>query len=138
MRQAGIGTRLLAAICDALPARGVRKLRTLLARDNTLILSFFRSQGMMAAPMIPLEMDLPPAAAAGRMKLQVNTMLALYSVMEFAADPERHIRRPRSPRSTACRSHHLAKVLASWRAPAWSSRCAAWAAATASPPTCGA
>ena len=25
------------------------------------------------------------------MKLQVNTMLALYSVMEFAADPQRHI-----------------------------------------------
>ena len=30
----------------------------MLARDNTLILSFFRSQGMMAGPLIPLEMDL--------------------------------------------------------------------------------
>ena len=37
---------------------GDTKLRTMLARDNTLILSFFRSQGMMAGPFIPLEMDL--------------------------------------------------------------------------------
>jgi hypothetical protein len=36
----------------------VSKVRTLLARDNKLILSFFRSQGMMAGPFIPLEMDL--------------------------------------------------------------------------------
>jgi ribosomal protein S18 acetylase RimI-like enzyme len=59
-RQAGIGSRLLSTLCTALRRSGVRKLRTLLARDNTLILSFFRSQGMMAAPMIPLEMDLSP------------------------------------------------------------------------------
>jgi GNAT superfamily N-acetyltransferase len=59
-RQAGIATRLLAAISDALRAIGVNKLRTLLSADNTLILSFFRSQGMMAAPMIPLEMDVAP------------------------------------------------------------------------------
>jgi hypothetical protein len=32
----------------------------MLGRDNTLILSFFRSQGMMAGPFIPLEMDLAP------------------------------------------------------------------------------
>ena len=44
---------------------GVLKLRTLLSRDNTLILSFFRSQGMMAGPLIPLEMDLCPAPPAG-------------------------------------------------------------------------
>jgi hypothetical protein len=30
----------------------------MLSRDNKLILSFFRSQGMMAGPFIPLEMDL--------------------------------------------------------------------------------
>jgi ribosomal protein S18 acetylase RimI-like enzyme len=63
-RQAGIGTRLLAALCEALRTAGVRKLRTLLSSDNTLILSFFRSQGMMAAPMIPLEMDLAPVERA--------------------------------------------------------------------------
>lgn len=57
-RQAGVGARLLATLSTSLRRAGVRKLRTLLSRDNTLILSFFRSQGMMAAPMIPLEMDL--------------------------------------------------------------------------------
>jgi ribosomal protein S18 acetylase RimI-like enzyme len=63
-RQAGIGTRLLSSLSTSLRRAGVRKLRTLLARDNTLILSFFRSQGMMAAPMIPLEMDLMPESPA--------------------------------------------------------------------------
>ncbi|MBI5275859.1 MAG: GNAT family N-acetyltransferase [Burkholderiales bacterium] len=56
-RQSRIGTRLLAALMDALRAAGVRKLRTMLAHDNTLIHSFFRSQGMMAAPLLPMEMD---------------------------------------------------------------------------------
>jgi ribosomal protein S18 acetylase RimI-like enzyme len=57
-RQAGIGTKLLEAICDGFRRAGVAKVRTLLARDNNLVLSFFRSQGMMAAPFIPLEMGL--------------------------------------------------------------------------------
>jgi ribosomal protein S18 acetylase RimI-like enzyme len=65
-RQAGIGTRLLAALQQRLRAAGVTKLRTLLAHDNTLILSFFRSQGMMAAPLIPLEMDVEAAPAPER------------------------------------------------------------------------
>jgi ribosomal protein S18 acetylase RimI-like enzyme len=54
----GIGSALLAAICEAFRRAGVTKVRTLLSRDNHLILSFFRSQGMMAAPFIPLELDL--------------------------------------------------------------------------------
>ncbi|MEZ5738584.1 MAG: GNAT family N-acetyltransferase [Burkholderiaceae bacterium] len=58
VRLSGVGTRLLAAISMGFRRAGVRKLRTLLARDNTLILSFFRSQGMMAGPLISLEMDL--------------------------------------------------------------------------------
>lgn len=58
VRQAGVATRLLTALSESLRRAGVRKLRTLLARDNVLILSFFRSQGMMAAPLIPLELDL--------------------------------------------------------------------------------
>ena len=57
-RQAGIGAHLLNAICAGFRRAGVRKVRTMLGRDNTLILSFFRSQGMMAGPFIPLEMDL--------------------------------------------------------------------------------
>ena len=57
-RLAGTGARMLEAICDGFRHAGVDKVRTLLARDNSLILSFFRSQGMMAAPFISLEKDL--------------------------------------------------------------------------------
>jgi GNAT superfamily N-acetyltransferase len=57
-RLAGIGSRLLEAICACFQRQGVTKVRTMLARDNQLILSFFRSQGMMAAPFIPLELDM--------------------------------------------------------------------------------
>jgi len=57
-REAGIGTRLLDAISAGFRQAGVRQVRTMLGRDNTLVLSFFRSQGMMAGPFIPLEMDL--------------------------------------------------------------------------------
>jgi GNAT superfamily N-acetyltransferase len=60
-RLAGIGSRLLEAICEGFRRLGVTKVRTMLARDNQLILSFFRSQGLMAAPFIPLEIDLDPA-----------------------------------------------------------------------------
>ena len=57
-RLAGIGTRLLESILSGFRRAGVRKVRTMLASDNTLILSFFRSQGMMAGRLIPLEMDI--------------------------------------------------------------------------------
>ena len=57
-RLAGIGTRLLEAICADFRHAGVDQVRTLIARDNSLVLSFFRSQGMMAAQFIPLEKDL--------------------------------------------------------------------------------
>jgi GNAT superfamily N-acetyltransferase len=61
VRLGGIGTRLLESIAARFRAAGVTKLRTMLMRDNTLILSFFRSQGMMAGPLISLEMDIDPA-----------------------------------------------------------------------------
>ena len=64
VRLGGIGTRLLEAIAACFRAAGVTKLRTMLTRDNTLILSFFRSQGMMAGPLISLEMDLDPTGPA--------------------------------------------------------------------------
>jgi GNAT superfamily N-acetyltransferase len=57
-RLGGTATELLHAICQSFRKAGVSKVRTLLSRDNTLILSFFRSQGMMIGPFIPLEMDL--------------------------------------------------------------------------------
>ena len=57
-RLLGAATQLLQAICSRFKRAGVSKVRTLLSRENTLILSFFRSQGMMIGPFIPLEMDL--------------------------------------------------------------------------------
>jgi ribosomal protein S18 acetylase RimI-like enzyme len=57
-RLGGIATRLLDAICEGFRHQGVTTVRTLLARDNHLVLSFFRSQGMMAAPFIALEKGL--------------------------------------------------------------------------------
>ena len=64
VRLDGIGTRLLEAIAASFRTAGVTKLRTMLMRENTLILSFFRSQGMMAGPLISLEMDIDPAGPA--------------------------------------------------------------------------
>ena len=57
-RQAGVGTRLLTAICAGFRRAGVTTVRTMLSRDNTLILSFFRSQGLMAGPLMSLERDI--------------------------------------------------------------------------------
>jgi ribosomal protein S18 acetylase RimI-like enzyme len=65
-RQRGAGTLLLAAVRERFERVGVRTLRTLLASDNTLILSFFRSQGLRAGRLIPLELELGPPPAAAR------------------------------------------------------------------------
>lgn len=46
------------------------------------------------------------------MKLQQNTRLALYSLLEFAADPERQIPAVEIAQKYEVSSHHLAKVLA--------------------------
>ena len=46
------------------------------------------------------------------MKLQQNTRLALYSVLEFAADPTRHISAAEIANKFEVSPHHLAKVLA--------------------------
>ena len=46
------------------------------------------------------------------MKLQTNTLLALYSVLEFAGQPESHIAAARIADKYGVSSHHLAKVLA--------------------------
>ena len=45
------------------------------------------------------------------MKLQKNTSLALYSVMEFAADPARQISAAEIADKYGVSAHHLAKVL---------------------------
>jgi Rrf2 family protein len=46
------------------------------------------------------------------MKLQKNTLLALYSVLEFASDPGRHISAAEIADKYGVSPHHLAKVLA--------------------------
>jgi Rrf2 family protein len=46
------------------------------------------------------------------MKLQQNTRLALYSLLEFAAAPTRHISAAEIARKYELSPHHLAKVLA--------------------------
>ena len=45
------------------------------------------------------------------MKLQKNTTLALYSVLEFAADPTRHVPAAEIAAKYGVSPHHLAKVL---------------------------
>ena len=46
------------------------------------------------------------------MKLQKNTLLALYSVLDFAGDAERHIPAAEIAAKYGVSPHHLAKVLA--------------------------
>jgi Rrf2 family protein len=46
------------------------------------------------------------------MRLQKNTSLALYSVLEFASDPGRHISAAEIADKHGVSAHHLAKVLA--------------------------
>jgi Rrf2 family protein len=45
------------------------------------------------------------------MKLQKNTRLALYSVLEFAANPTRHVSAAEIAEKYGVSPHHLAKVL---------------------------
>ena len=61
-RLKGVGTQLLRAISEGFRRAGVRTLRTMLARDNTLMLSFFRSQGLMAGPLMSLEIEVEALA----------------------------------------------------------------------------
>ena len=58
IRQGGVGNTLFESLNERFRKAGANKVRTMLARDHTLIMSFFRSQGMMAGPFIELETDL--------------------------------------------------------------------------------
>ncbi|MBM3564924.1 MAG: GNAT family N-acetyltransferase [Alphaproteobacteria bacterium] len=57
-REDRIGARLLSAVEDCFRRAGMTKMRTMLRRDEHLLMSFFRSQGLMAGPFIQLETDL--------------------------------------------------------------------------------
>ena len=52
-----------------------------------------------------------PAGKGPRLKLQQNTLLALYSVLEFAADPARQLSVADIAARYRASPHHLAKVL---------------------------
>lgn len=58
LRVKSVGTKLFDALCDRFRVAGISKVRTMLSRDNDLVLAFFRSLGMMAGPFIQLEKDL--------------------------------------------------------------------------------
>jgi ribosomal protein S18 acetylase RimI-like enzyme len=51
----GLGSLLFEEICVRFRKAGVSHVRTMIAKDAQLILSFFRSQGMMGGPFIELE-----------------------------------------------------------------------------------
>jgi len=53
-----VASALFEEMCARFRRAGVTKVRTMIARDAQLVLSFFRSQGMMAGPFIELEKDL--------------------------------------------------------------------------------
>lgn len=57
-RLKGVGTHLFEAIAAEFKNAGVDKMRTMVARNNHLHMTFFRSEGMMAGPYIQLEKDL--------------------------------------------------------------------------------
>lgn len=57
-RLSGIATQLLNTLCNCFRQAGVTKVRTLLVFNDLLVMKFYRSQGMMAAPIITLERDL--------------------------------------------------------------------------------
>jgi ribosomal protein S18 acetylase RimI-like enzyme len=54
-RERGIGSLLFDALTSFFRSSGVGKVRTMLRRDDNLIMSFFRSQGLTAGPFIQLE-----------------------------------------------------------------------------------
>ncbi len=56
----GLGSLLFEEICVRFRKSGVQHVRTMLAKDAHLLLSFFRSLGMMGGPFIQLEKRLDP------------------------------------------------------------------------------
>ncbi len=57
-RVQGIGEKLFNAICEAFKIDGASSVRTMIARQDQLNMSFFRAQGMMGGPFIELEKSL--------------------------------------------------------------------------------
>jgi len=58
LRLGGVGSLLFEGLSERFRAAGAKTIRTMLARDALLLMSFFRSQGMMGGPFIQLEKEL--------------------------------------------------------------------------------
>jgi len=58
LRLSGVGSLLFEGLSERFRAAGAKTIRTMLARDALLLMSFFRSQGMMGGPFIQLEKEL--------------------------------------------------------------------------------
>lgn len=65
LRLGRVASRMLSALCDLFIRAGVTKVRTMTARDDHVLLSFFRSQGLMAGPYQQLEKELVQATEPG-------------------------------------------------------------------------
>lgn len=57
-RESRIGSSLLEALASRFRSAGASTMRTMVARDDHLLTSFFRGAGMMAGPNVQLEVDL--------------------------------------------------------------------------------
>ncbi len=57
-REQRVGETLFRDICGRFRQAGVSKVRNMVERNDTLLMSFFRSEGMVAGPYIQLELDL--------------------------------------------------------------------------------
>lgn len=57
-REAGVGAALLERVCGSFRQAGVQRMRTMISRQNHLLLAFFRSNGLMAGPYLQLEKEL--------------------------------------------------------------------------------
>jgi len=58
VRQSGLGAELLEAMALRFRDRGVGKVRTMVARDDRLLLLFFRAAGMTTGPYLELAKDI--------------------------------------------------------------------------------
>jgi len=64
-RLSGVATVMFNTICQCFRQAGVDKVHTMIDRDNITVMAFFRSQGMMAASTIPLQLSLSDMDNAG-------------------------------------------------------------------------
>lgn len=58
MREMGVGQLMFEEVCKRLKQAGITSVRTMIAREQKLVLSFFRSQGLRTGPYIELEKQL--------------------------------------------------------------------------------